>query len=68
LIIIDCIYSLLQPSGQAAVWSYQQVQDPGGEGLKAGEAQPQVLQEADQHFDPEEENQVITTRCSLKGQ
>lgn len=37
----------------AELWSYQQVQDPGSEGFKTREAQPQVLQQADEHFHPE---------------
>lgn len=41
--------------GLGDLWSYQQVQDPGSERFKAREAQPQVLQQADQHFDPEDD-------------
>lgn len=34
---------------------YQQVQDPGGQGFEAREAQSQVLQQTDQNFHPEQQ-------------
>lgn len=47
---------------------YQQVQDPGSERLKAGEAQPQVLEQADQNFDPGGAMNEWLAHCALMSQ
>lgn len=35
--------------------TYQQIEDPGGQGFESRETQPQVFQQADQYFDSKDQ-------------
>ena len=44
----------------------QEVQDPGGEGLKAREPLPEVLEQTDQYLHPEGEGHRVQLRTTSK--